>query len=83
MFNNFFCEMCSLQFDKSIMYDIHMSFVHKKEQTKSIEVEALIREKNEDLVQDINLQINEINRQVCTLHPPRSCDVVVDGAWQF
>ena len=25
-----FCVICSLQFDKKAVYDIHMSFVHKK-----------------------------------------------------
>ena len=24
-----FCEKCSFQFDKEIVYDIHLSFVHK------------------------------------------------------
>ena len=24
-----FCQKCSLQFDKKIVYDIHLSFVHK------------------------------------------------------
>ena len=27
--DDLFCEMCSLQFDKKAVYDIHMSFVHK------------------------------------------------------
>ena len=46
MFKNLFCEICSLQFDKKIVYDIHMSFVHKMEQSKSLKkVEAMIKEK--------------------------------------
>ena len=57
MSNNLYCEMCLLQFDKKIVYDIHMSFVHKKEQTETMK--ALIKEETEDLVQDINLEIKE------------------------
>ena len=25
-----FCKMCSLQFDKKYVYDVHLSLVHKK-----------------------------------------------------
>ena len=44
-----YCEKCSLQFDKKIVYDIHLSFVHKinievKSEDKTIEI------KEEDLV---------------------------------
>ena len=39
----FFCEKCSLQFDKKIVYDIHLSFVHKmnievKSEEKTVEI---------------------------------------------
>ena len=27
--NALFCDKCLLQFDKKIVYDIHLSFVHK------------------------------------------------------
>ena len=47
---DFFCKICSLQFDKKAVYDIHMSFVHK--------IATLIEEENEDLNQDINLENN-------------------------
>ena len=38
-----YCEKCSLQFDKKIVYDIHLSFVHKmnievKSEEKTIEI---------------------------------------------
>ena len=31
---NLFCEKCLLQFDKKIVYDIHLSFVHNVKETK-------------------------------------------------
>ena len=31
---NLFCEKCSLQFDKKIVYDIHLSFVHNVKENK-------------------------------------------------
>ena len=39
----FFCEKCSLQFDKKIVFDIHLSFIHKmnievKSEEKIIEI---------------------------------------------
>ena len=38
-----YCEKCSLQFDKKIVYDIHLSFVHKmnievKSEEKTVEI---------------------------------------------
>ena len=50
MSNNLYCEMCLLQFDKKIVYDIHMSFVHKKEQSELMK--ALIKKETEG--QDID-----------------------------
>ena len=38
----FYCEKCSLQFDKKIVFDIHLSFVHKissKVETEEKEIE--------------------------------------------
>ena len=32
-----FCDKCSLQFDKKIVYDIHQSFVHKIKDKVEIE----------------------------------------------
>ena len=46
-----FCEKCSLQFDKKIVYDIHMSFVHKISiEVKSEENKIEIKEDNAGLV---------------------------------
>ena len=41
--NALFCDKCSLQFDKKIVYDIHLSFVHKisgklESEEKTIEI---------------------------------------------
>ena len=47
----FFCEKCSLQFDKKIVYDIHLSFVHKMNiEVKSEEKTIEIKEEDEGLV---------------------------------
>ena len=43
---NLFCEKCSLQFDKKIVYDIHMSFVHK------ISIEVKLEEKTIEIKDD-------------------------------
>ena len=50
MSNNLYCEMCSIQFGKKIVYDTHMSFVHKKEQSELMK--ALIKKETEG--QDID-----------------------------
>ena len=43
------CEKCSLQFDKKIVYDIHLSFVHKMNiEVKSEEKTVEIKEEEED-----------------------------------
>ena len=42
--NALFCDKCSLQFDKKIVYDIHLSFVHKisdKVETEEKEIENM------------------------------------------
>ena len=45
-----FCDVCSLQFDKKIVYDIHQSFVHTTEDKVEIEEKTIqIKEENEDL----------------------------------
>ena len=45
-----FCDICSLQFDKKIVYDIHQSFVHKTKDKVEIEEKTIqIKEENEDL----------------------------------
>ena len=46
-----YCEKCSLQFDKKIVYDIHLSFVHKMNiEVKSEEKTIEIKEEDESLV---------------------------------
>ena len=42
-----FCELCDLQFDKKSVYDIHMSFVHKKRKIKDESVNEQIVAKRE------------------------------------
>ena len=32
---DFFCHLCSLQFDKKYVFDLHMTLVHKKTSTES------------------------------------------------
>ena len=32
---DFFCEQCQLQFDKKIVFDIHLKIVHKENRIKS------------------------------------------------
>ena len=45
-----FCDKCSLQFDKKIVYDIHQSFVHKIKDKVEIEEKTIqIKEENEGL----------------------------------
>jgi len=48
---DFFCEICSLQFDKKAVYDIHMSFVHK--------IGIKVKEESKDLGQDNNSENNQ------------------------
>ena len=57
-----YCEKCSLQFDKKIVYDIHLSFVHKinievKSEEKSIE----IKEEDASLVLQCDLTKSKQN----------------------
>ena len=47
---NLFCEKCSLQFGKRIVYDIHMSFVHNIKENKE--------EKLTENIQDLELDSN-------------------------
>ena len=49
---DFFCEMCSLQFDKKAVYDIHMSFVHKKMDD--------IKEKNTHVTKECYVKLEDV-----------------------
>ena len=50
---NLFCEKCSLQFGKRIVYDIHLSFVHNTKENK----EEKLTE-NHGKIQDLGLDYN-------------------------
>ena len=57
-----YCEKCSLQFDKKIVYDIHLSFVHKMNiEIKSEEKELEIRENDAGLVLQCNITKSKQN----------------------
>ena len=54
-----FCVLCSLQFDKKSLYEVHMSLVHKKPMCSpqsKIEKTAVNREK-EDLGEEISFDL--------------------------
>jgi hypothetical protein len=44
VFRDLFCELCSLQFDKKYVFDVHLSIVHK--QKIKVKTEPEICEKN-------------------------------------
>ena len=50
--DDLFCEMCSLQFDKKAVYDIHMSFVHKKMDD--------IKEKNTHVTKECYVKLEDV-----------------------
>ena len=63
-----FCEKCSLQFDKKIAYDMHLSIVHK---TKAEKVEKLIefQEENQSLIfNSDNAKSNMYNLRLNLIH---------------
>ena len=45
-----YCELCQLQFDKKIVYDIHLSVVHKENQIN--DVSTLIKEESVENVKE-------------------------------
>ena len=52
---DFFCDLCSLQFDKKYVYDVHMRLVHKKTSTESPQSEIdkiAVKKEYEDLTKD-------------------------------
>ena len=53
---NLFCEKCSLQFDKKIVYDIHLSFVHNVKENKDEKLTE-INEKDGGLGQSYIYQV--------------------------
>merc|ERR1711956_123696 len=47
---DFFCEQCKLQFDKKIVYDIHLKIIHKEDRIKS----ELVDTKNDISIETID-----------------------------
>ena len=60
--DNLSCELCSFQFDKDIVYDIHRSFVHKidKKQYNELKLPNINQEDN-DLMEEGNNSITNGN----------------------
>ena len=57
-----YCEKCSLQFDKKIVYDIHLSFVHKMNiEVKSEEKTIETKENDAGLVLQCNITKSKQN----------------------
>ena len=57
-----YCEKCLLQFDKKIVYDIHLSFVHKMNIEIKLEEKKLeTRENNVGLVLQCNITKSKHN----------------------
>ena len=60
----FFCELCKLQFDKDIVYDIHLKIVHKEDRIKSELVDTkndISIETSVDNIDDFSLLEEPIN----------------------
>ena len=60
----FFCEQCKLQFDKDIVYDIHLKIVHKEDRIKSELVDTkndISIETSVDNIDDFSLLEEPIN----------------------
>ena len=53
---DFFCEQCKLQFDKKIVYDIHLKIVHNKDTTIKSE---LVDNKNDIPIEPSGDDYNE------------------------
>ena len=50
--NDLYCEICELQFDKKAVFNIHLSFVHGKDQFNIKEEVSLCEDKSINLVTD-------------------------------
>ena len=72
-----FCELCSLQFDKKYVYDVHMKLVHKKTlcpQSKTDE-KVVSKKENEDLSEEANFDFvqnsttkGSVNKNTVAIH---------------
>ena len=52
LINDLYCEICELQFDKKVVFNIHLSFVHGKDQFNIKEEVSLCEDKSINLVTD-------------------------------
>ena len=50
--NDLYCDICDLQFDKKVVFNIHLSFVHGKDQFNIKEEVSLCEDKSINLVPD-------------------------------
>ena len=81
-----FCELCSLQFDKKYVYDVHMRLVHKKTLCPQSKIDETVVKKNKadlgeensfDLIQNSTTKIN-INKNADAIHEkkkPHQCSI--------
>ena len=83
---DWFCELCSLQFDKKYVYDVHMSLVHKKTVCPQSKIDkTAVKKKNGDLGQEnsfdliqnsiIRSNINKKNDAVHERKKPHQCSI--------
>ena len=68
-----FCDKCSLQFDKKIVYDIHLSVVHKIKGISDIE-EKTIEIKNENTKSNKNQSSLDLIIEGTKSHKCLICD---------
>ena len=72
MSRDFFCERCSLQFDKAYVFDLHLSLVHGEKKIE-VKVESPICEEN---LQESQISETEFSYQtVIKNKKPFKCNV--------
>ena len=55
---DFFCKLCSLQFDKKYVYDVHMSLIHKKTMCLQSKIdETVVKKENVDLGEETSFDL--------------------------
>jgi hypothetical protein len=72
---DFFCERCKLQFDKKIVYDIHLKIIHKEDTIKSELVDTkndISIETSVDNIEDFSLFEEPINGLSNTSNMPEN-----------
>ena len=81
-----FCELCSLQFDKKYVYDVHMSLIHKKTMCPQSKIdETVVKKKNLNLGQETSFDLipnsiirSNINKKNDAVHEgkkPHQCSI--------